>query len=234
MTVGDKVRDPKSMRGIETTAPTGGLLRGAFIKQGDTWGIVYQALDLAEVGNILFKCDKILLPKSTGTGNANAVGDILYLNTTTKVVSSTQGAGDIRVGICLKTALFTASTVLAYFDSAMAEARVIPITIAMVDISTAKSFFATAPCAGKIIKIYTIINGAIATADGALTFEINGTAITGSAITVANSGSASGDQDSSDPSALNVVALGDKIEAITSGAPTNTVQCDITLLLQVG
>lgn len=96
------------------------------------------------------------------------------------------------------------------------------------DISTAGSAFAVASHAGKITKITSVINGAIATANGALTFEINGTAITGGAITVTQSGSAAGDVDSSIPTALNTVAVGDTLEVITSGAPTNTVTADIT------
>ncbi len=93
----------------------------------------------------------------------------------------------------------------------------------LADISTAGSAFVAAPDKGKVVRIQTIIDGALATADAALTFEINGTAITGSAITVTQSGSAAGDVDSSVPTALSSVEIDDQIEVITDGASTNTV-----------
>lgn len=93
----------------------------------------------------------------------------------------------------------------------------------LADISTAGSAFVVAPDKGKVVKIQTVIGGAIATANAALTFEINGTAITGSAITVTQSGSAAGDVDTSVPTAANSVEADDVIEVITDGASTNTV-----------
>ena len=79
------------------------------------------------------------------------------------------------------------------------------LTAKITDISTAGSTFVAVPDGGKIVKILTSIKNAITTADAALTFEIGGTAVTGGAITVTQSGSAAGDVDTATPTAANRV-----------------------------
>jgi hypothetical protein len=103
------------------------------------------------------------------------------------------------------------------------------LQVAIDDISTAGSVWVVSPIAGTIEKIYSVIDGAIATADCALTAEIGGTLVTGSGITITQAGSAAGDVDSSTPSAANTVAAGEAIEIITDGASTNTVKAVITI-----
>ena len=101
------------------------------------------------------------------------------------------------------------------------------------DVSTGANHYCVMPFAGTISAIYTVLHGTIATADAGLTFKIGagGTEITDSAITIAYDGSAAGDVDSSTPSALNVVAVGDVIEMITDGASTNDV--DVTVVFEI-
>jgi hypothetical protein len=91
------------------------------------------------------------------------------------------------------------------------------LTAKITDISTAGSTFVAVPDGGKIVKILTSIKNAITTADAALTFEIGGTAVTGGAITVTQSGSAAGDVDTATPTAANRVEEGGAIEMITDG-----------------
>ena len=66
------------------------------------------------------------------------------------------------------------------------------LTAELTDISTASEAWVTVPHkgGGKVIRVEPILHGAITAADAVLTAEINGTAITGVSITVANSGSA--------------------------------------------
>jgi hypothetical protein len=97
------------------------------------------------------------------------------------------------------------------------------------DISTAGQIYVVSPVAGTISKIYSVINGAIATADSVLTPKIAGTAITNGAITVAFSGSAAGDVDSSTPTAANTITAGAAIEIETDGASSNTVEVVLTI-----
>lgn len=106
------------------------------------------------------------------------------------------------------------------------------VTVEIEDISTAGQSYIPVPAGGKVIKIWSAINGAIATADATLTAKINGTAITGGAITVTQSGSAAGDVDSATPSAANDVQEGDALEIETDGASTNTVKAFVTFQIR--
>lgn len=103
------------------------------------------------------------------------------------------------------------------------------LTTSIADISTAGQIYVVSPVAGTITKIYSVINGAIATANSILTPKIAGTAITNGAITVAFSGSAAGDVDSSTPTAANTITAGAAIEIETDGASSNTVEVVLTI-----
>ena len=100
------------------------------------------------------------------------------------------------------------------------------------DISTAASTFVAVPDGGKIIKIMTVLQGAISGGNAAITFEIGGTAVTGAGITVAHSGSAVGTMDSSVPTALNRVEEDGSIEIITDGNSTGAVALDVTFVIR--
>ena len=103
------------------------------------------------------------------------------------------------------------------------------LTLELDDISTASSTWLPSPCTGTIASIQTILHGAISASDATITAEINGTLVTSSSITVAQSGSAAGDVDSSTPSAANTLAVGDKIEVITDGGSTTAARLTIVL-----
>jgi len=103
----------------------------------------------------------------------------------------------------------------------------------LVDISTAGSTWLAIPLAGKVTKIFSVIDGAIATADCALTFEIAGTLVTGGGITITQSGSAAGDIDNSTPTAANVLTVGQPIEIITDGASTNAINATLTFEIDI-
>ena len=106
------------------------------------------------------------------------------------------------------------------------------LTSKITNISASGSTFVPVPDGGKVIKIITSIKNAISSANAALTWEIGGTAMTSSAITVTQSGSAAGDIDTSEPTALNEVSEGGSIEMITSGAPSNTIILYVTFVIR--
>lgn len=106
------------------------------------------------------------------------------------------------------------------------------LTAEIEDVSTASSTFVTVPDGGKIIKIFSALQGAISGADAALSFEIGGTAVTGGGITIANSGSAAGDVDSAEPTAANSINEGEAIEMITDGSSTGTAKAVITFVIR--
>ena len=100
------------------------------------------------------------------------------------------------------------------------------------DISTAGSTFVAVPDGGKIIKIMSVLQGAISGGNAAITFEIGGTAVTGAGFTVAHSGSAVGTMDGSVPTALNRVEEDGSIEIITDGNSTGAVALDVTFVIR--
>lgn len=106
------------------------------------------------------------------------------------------------------------------------------LNVTMADVSTGASVWVVSPYAAKIKKMYSVINGAITGADAAITTEIGAVAVTGGAITIANSGSAAGTVDSCTPTAANTVTAGQAIEIITSGASTGTTIATFTLVMQ--
>lgn len=106
------------------------------------------------------------------------------------------------------------------------------VTVQIEDISTAGQKYVVPGFRGKIRKAWSVINGAIGTADADLTLKIGGTAVTGGVITVATASSAAGDIDSCTPTALNSFTEGQAIEVETDGASTNTVPVVVTLELE--
>ena len=106
------------------------------------------------------------------------------------------------------------------------------VTAKITTISTAGSTFVPIPDGGRVIKIITSIKNAISSADAALTWEIGGVAMTNSAITVTQSGSAAGDVDTSEPTALNTVSEDGTIEMITDGASATACECVVTFIIR--
>ena len=108
-----------------------------------------------------------------------------------------------------------------------------PLTGKITDISTAGQEYWAAPFRGKVLFYQSCLHGAISGADATLTLKINGTAVTGGTVTVANSGSAAGDVDLAEPTALNEFDKGDAIEIETDGASTGTTAASLTVWVAV-
>ena len=104
-------------------------------------------------------------------------------------------------------------------------------TVQLEDVSTAKSVWVHPGVAGEITKISTVLHDTITAANAGLTFKIAGTAMTSSAITITQSGSAAGDVDTSSPTALNTITAVQPIEIITDGA--SSTDRDVTLTFQI-
>jgi hypothetical protein len=89
-----------------------------------------------------------------------------------------------------------------------------------------------APCRGKIIKVWSILGGVITVADCSVAVDINGTAVTGGTITVANVGSAAGVFDSAEPTAANLVNEDDVIKFTPSGATGTAIPMQFGAVIQ--
>jgi hypothetical protein len=84
----------------------------------------------------------------------------------------------------------------------------------------------------KVVKVWSILGGAISSADCTVTTALNGTAITGGAITIANSGSAAGDYDSASPTAANLAQENDVLSFTPASASGSSIPATFGAVLR--
>lgn len=101
------------------------------------------------------------------------------------------------------------------------------------DLNPAASYYIVCPLAGVISKIYSVIEGALATADNLISFEIANVAVTNGTITITQTGSAAGDVDSSTPSAARTLTAGQALEIISNGGTSSTTKCTVTIEVDI-
>lgn len=89
-----------------------------------------------------------------------------------------------------------------------------------------------APFRGTILKVFSILGGAITGGDATVVTAINGTTVTGGTITIANSSSAAGDFDSAVPTALNFVNEDDVISFTATGATGSSIPCQFGAVIR--
>ena len=93
-------------------------------------------------------------------------------------------------------------------------------------------YYLIAPHAGDIAKIWTVTDGAVATADITITAAIGATPVTGGVVTIATAGSAAGDVDSATPSAANTVTAGQAINlTVTGGGAGGSPRIHVALVI---
>ena len=93
----------------------------------------------------------------------------------------------------------------------------LPLCLDIADGSADATYYLVAPFAGTIVKIFTVIDGPVSTADITVTGKIGTTAITNGAVTITSAASAAGDVDSATPSAANTVTAGQAISFVVAG-----------------
>jgi beta-lactam-binding protein with PASTA domain len=93
----------------------------------------------------------------------------------------------------------------------------VALCLDIADGSADATYYMVAPFAGDISKIYTVIDGAVSTADITITAKIGATGITNGVVTITSSASAAGDVDSATPSAAKTVTAGQAINLVVAG-----------------
>lgn len=85
------------------------------------------------------------------------------------------------------------------------------------DGSAEATYYLLSPVAGTISKIYTVIDGAVATADITLTTNIGATPVTNGVVTIATAASAAGDIDVATPTAANAITAFAAMNFVVTG-----------------
>lgn len=98
-----------------------------------------------------------------------------------------------------------------------AELNQYALTLEIADGSAEAVYYLVCPHAGDIAKIYSVIDGAVATADLTITAAIGATPVTNGVVTIATAGSAAGDVDVATPTAANTVTAGQAINLTVTG-----------------
>jgi len=86
------------------------------------------------------------------------------------------------------------------------------------DLSAEADYYLVVPWKSTLTKLWSVIDGVVGTADATITpLKVGGSAMTGGAITITQSGSAAADVDSSTPSDNNTFNAGDVLKLTVSG-----------------
>ena len=99
------------------------------------------------------------------------------------------------------------------------------------DVSAVETIYVPIPYAGNIIKVQTILEASIGSADSTVTIR-NSSGSTMGTITVAHSGSAAGDMVYVEPSSDNTMTDNDYITVSSDGASTNSAKLRVAIVLE--
>lgn len=91
------------------------------------------------------------------------------------------------------------------------------VNVDIADGSAEAVYYAVCPHAGDIAKIYTVIDGAVSTADITITAAIGAVAVTNGVVTIATAASGAGDVDVATPTAANTVTAGQAVNFTVTG-----------------
>ena len=113
-----------------------------------------------------------------------------------------------------------------------------PLTVFQLNCHTASvgatpvTAYVYVPFRCKVLKVGSVLGGAITTANATVATTITGTAITGGSITIVQSGSAAGQINTATPTAANIANEGDYISFPSSGASGASIPCTFFAVIQ--
>jgi len=105
------------------------------------------------------------------------------------------------------------------------------ITLTLTDVSTAETIYLPIPYAGTIVKVVTVLENAITTADATITVK-NTAGLSMGTLTITQAGSAAGDVDTLEPASNNTVADNSYVTVETDGASNTAARLFVTIVVQ--
>ena len=107
-----------------------------------------------------------------------------------------------------------------------------PLYMDIADGSAEAVYYLACPHAGDIAKIYTVIDGAVSTADITITAAIGATPVTNGVVTIATAASAAGDIDVATPTAARTVTAGQAVNfTVTGGGAGGSPRVHLAMLI---
>lgn len=107
------------------------------------------------------------------------------------------------------------------------------VGVDIADLSAEAAYYVVCPHAGAIVKIWSVIDGAVSTADVTITAAIGGTPVTNGVVTIATAASGAGDVDSATPTAANVVTAGQAVSlTVTGGGSGGSPRGHVALVIE--
>lgn len=107
------------------------------------------------------------------------------------------------------------------------------LTLDIADGSAEAVYYLVCPHAGNIVKIYSVIDGAVSTADITITAAIGATPVTNGVVTIATAASGAGDVDSATPTAARAVTAGQAINlTVTGGGAGGSPRIHVTVVIE--
>ncbi|MBM3210588.1 DUF2190 family protein [Candidatus Poribacteria bacterium] len=104
-----KMRSDKFASMVVTT-PTAGYTAGQMVKVEDTVGVIAETKAATKDAVLIYKCDKIVVPKVAGTGITFAAGDKVYYKAANAAVTNV-ASGNTLCGRALVAAGASATSV---------------------------------------------------------------------------------------------------------------------------
>lgn len=102
------LRSP-NFKSITVTTPTAGYTAGDMVKVEDTVGVIAETKTVGLDAVLIYQCDKIVVPKTDGSGITFAKGDKVYYDGTAKKVTNVS-SGNTLCGRATEAALATDTT----------------------------------------------------------------------------------------------------------------------------
>jgi len=174
-------------------------------------------IPLADVGAPAYVVDDQTVAKTSNSWARPVAGEIMFVDDT-----------GVWVAIGYRGLLANPSAVRATLGTNKIH---LPIHVANLVGGDAAVYRFTAPVAGTITKLTSILEGALTVGDATVTGSIGGTDITNGALTITQASSAAGDIDTATPTAANTVTAGQAC-ALTVGG-TNTASVSAMVMVEI-